>query len=166
MILRAPRRWLRRMAGFSFLELLAAAAIVGLLATVAVPFVETTVKRQKERELRTALRDIRQAIDAYKQAVATGHIATKDGLSGYPPSLTELTGGVQDLAKKDGPKLYFLRRIPRDPFATDASLSAINTWGLRSFGSEPDHPLPGDDVFDVYSLSPKTGLNGVPYAEW
>lgn len=166
MIVRAQRGLVRRLGGFSFLELLAAAAIVGLLATVAVPFVETTVKRQKERELRTALRDMRQAIDAYKQAVVTGHIATKDGLSGYPPSLTELTGGVQDLAKKDGPKLYFLRRIPRDPFFTDASVAAIDTWGKRSFASEPDHPQPGDDVFDVYSLSTKTGLNGVPYAEW
>lgn len=155
-----------RSRGFSLLELLAAAAIIGLLASVAVPFVETTVKRQKERELRTALREIRQAIDAYKQAVATGHIETKLELSGYPPSLTELVGGVTDLANKSGPKLYFLRRIPRDPFATDASVAAIDTWGKRSFASEPGTPVAGDDVFDVYSLSTKTGLNGVPYREW
>ncbi|WP_373987778.1 prepilin-type N-terminal cleavage/methylation domain-containing protein [Duganella sp. BuS-21] len=155
-----------RNTGFSLLELLAAAAIIGLLASVAVPFVETTVKRQKERELKTALRDIRQAIDAYKQAVATGHIATKLELSGYPPSLIELAGGVEDLANKTGPKLYFLRRIPRDPFAADASAAAIDTWGTRSFASEPANPVAGDDVFDVYSLSDRTGLNGVPYREW
>jgi general secretion pathway protein G len=152
--------------GFSFLELLAAAAIIGLLASVAVPFVETTVRRQKERELRTALRDMRQAIDAYKQAVATGHVATKLEWSGYPPSLTELVGGVTDIANRNGPKLYFLRRIPRDPFFPDASVAAIDTWGLRSFASEPDQPAAGDDVFDVHSLSTKTGLNGVPYKEW
>lgn len=152
--------------GFSLLELLATAAIIGLLATVAVPFVETTVKRQKERELRVALRDIREAIDAYKRAVSTGHIATKTGLSGYPPSLTELAGGVTDLAHANGPKLYFLRRIPRDPFFADSTVGAIDTWGQRSFVSEPESPVAGDDVFDVYSLSPKTGLNGVPYREW
>lgn len=154
------------MGGFSLLELLAAAAIIGLLATVAVPFVETTVKRQKERELRTALRDMREAIDAYKQAVTAGHIAIKDGQSGYPPTLTALTGGVQDALKPAAPKMYFLRKIPRDPFYEDASATAIDTWGKRSYASEPDHPVEGDDVFDVYSKSDKTGLNGVPYAEW
>src|SRR3954468_20927647 len=107
--------------GFSLIELLAASAIIGLLATVAVPFVETTIKRQKERELRTALRDIRQAIDNYKLAVASGHVATTEKASGYPLTLTELAGGVTDLAQQSGPKLYFLRRIPRDPFAPDTA---------------------------------------------
>lgn len=160
------RRVRGAMGGFSFLELLAAAAIIGLLATVAVPFVETTVKRQKERELRTALHDMRQAIDAYKQAVAAGHIATKSGESGYPHSLLELVNGMQDELNKTGPQQYFLRKIPRDPFFDDATVAAADTWGKRSYASDPDHPVEGDDVFDVYSKSSKTGLNGVPYAEW
>ncbi|HTD05252.1 type II secretion system protein [Undibacterium sp.] len=156
----------RRIAGFSLIELMASAAILGLLATVAVPFVETTVKRQKEHELRLALNNIRQAIDAYKLASAGGHIATKPEQSGYPPSLTELVGGVTDLARPGGPKLYFLRSIPRDPFFADGSVAAIDTWGKRSYDSPPDHPREGDDVFDVYSTSAQTGLNGVPYQEW
>jgi general secretion pathway protein G len=155
-----------RMAGFSFIELLASAVILGLLATIAVPFVETTVRREKEHDLRLALQQIRQGIDSYKQAVASGKIASLPAASGYPPSLTELVAGVDDLSRVGGPKLYFLRRIPRDPFFSDASVPAIETWGLRSFESPPDRPRSGDDVFDVYSLSGKTGMNGVPYEEW
>lgn len=155
-----------RVAGFSLIELLAAAAILSVLATVAVPVIETTVRREKERQLRQALRDIRGAIDAYKMAAATGHIALKPDDSGYPPSLQDLVAGVEDDANKKGPKLYFLRRIPRDPFATDFSVAAADTWGKRSFESPPDAPRPGADVFDVYSNSPQTGLNGQPYREW
>lgn len=156
----------RRMAGFSFIELLASATILGLLATIAVPFVETTVKRQKEHDLHLALREIRQGIDAYKQATASGRIASLPEQSGYPPSLTELVAGADDLAHIGGPKLYFLRRVPRDPFFPDPTVVAIDTWGLRSFASAPDRPRAGNDVFDVYSLSSKTGLNGVAYAQW
>jgi general secretion pathway protein G len=151
--------------GFSLIELLAAAAILGLLASVAVPFVETAIKREKEQALRIALRDIRQAIDAYKQATAAGQITVAKDASGYPPTLTDLVAGSEDAAKP-GRKLYFLRRIPRDPFYPDATTGAVDTWGLRSFDSPADHPKKGDDVFDVYSTSGKTGLNGVPYGEW
>jgi general secretion pathway protein G len=156
----------RRVAGFSFIELLASAAILGLLATIAVPFVETTVKRQKEHDLRIALRDIRQAIDAYKLAAADA-----DGVaaSGYPHDLTELVSGVVFKSKVDSTlsaPQYFLRRIPRDPFYPDASVSAVDSWGKRSFASDADSPQAGDDVFDVYSTSTQTGLNGVPYAAW
>lgn len=152
--------------GFSLIELLAAAAIVGILASVAVPVVETTVRRQKERELRQALRDIRGAIDAWKAAAASGRIAVNEADSGYPPSLADLSAGVEDQTNKTGPRLYFLRRIPRDPFAPDASLPAADTWGKRSFDSPPDAPQEGDDVFDVYSRSSAAGLNGLPYREW
>lgn len=148
------------------IELLAAAVIVGILASVAVPVIETTVKRQKERELRQALREIRIAIDAYKLATASGRISSKHDDSGYPPSLTDLSSGVVDQNNKNGPRLYFLRRIPRDPFATDPSKTAEKTWGTRSFDSPPEAPRAGDDVFDVYSLSSKVGLNGLPYKEW
>ncbi|MES2130510.1 MAG: type II secretion system protein [Pseudomonadota bacterium] len=156
----------RRQNGFSFIELLASAAILALLASVAVPFVETTVKRQKEQALRVALRDIRQAIDNYKQAGMAGRIAVDKDKSGYPPSLVELVAGVEDLSRAGKPKVYFLRHIPRDPFNSDVSVTAIESWGKRSFTSDADRPREGDDVFDVYSTSSQTGLNGVPYGEW
>lgn len=157
---------INRYAGFSLIELLAASLIVGLLATVAVPFVETTVKRQKEQALRVSLRDIRQAIDAYKQAVAEHRIQAVAGGSGYPPGLAELVGGIDDISVNPSRKIYFLRRIPRDPFAAGTSLPAAETWGLRSYDSSDAQPQQGDDVFDVYSMSAQTGLNGVPYREW
>lgn len=155
----------RRAAGFTFLELLASMAIMGLLATAAIPLAETTARRHKEHELRQALREIRQGIDAYKEAAAAGKIAVLPGKSGYPPSLFELAAGVNN-ATHPGTRLYFLRRVPRDPFFADVSVPAVNTWGLRSFDSPPDHPHAGDDLFDVYSLSTRTGLNGVPYNQW
>lgn len=155
----------RRAAGFSFLELLASMAIMGLLATVAIPLAETTVQRQKEHDLRQALREVRQGIDAYKEATSAGKIAVRAGQSGYPPSLLDLVVGA-DNALRPGTRLYFLRRVPRDPFFADASVPAISSWGLRSFDSPPDRPVAGSDLFDVYSMSTQTGLNGVPYKQW
>jgi general secretion pathway protein G len=152
--------------GFSLIELLASVAIMGILAVVAVPFVETNVQREKERELKVALRDIRQALDTYKQATIAGKIATEADKSGYPPNLLTLVEGVDDISQPGIHKLYFLRRIPRDPFHPDKTIEPIDSWGLRSFQSPPDHPQAGDDVFDVYSTSPKIGLNGIAYSEW
>lgn len=157
---------MRRQAGFSLIELLAAAAIMGILATVAVPVIETTLRRSKERELRTALREIRTAIDAYKAAADSGRIAKEAGESGYPHSLVELSSGVKNAQNESGPPLYFLRRIPRDPFGPKPQASAVESWGLRSFDSSAESPQAGKDVFDVYSTSQKEGLNGVPYSEW
>lgn len=156
----------RKSAGFSLIELLAAAAILGVMATVAVPVIETNARRQKEQELRTALRDIRNAIDAYKQAVAQNRIEVGSADSGYPPSLLDLAAGVVDKQNASGPKLYFLRRIPRDPFFPNRATAAADTWGKRCYSSPPDKPSAGADVFDVYSTSAMTGLNGVPYSEW
>jgi general secretion pathway protein G len=161
-VLRHPAR----IGGFSFIELLASAAIIGLLASIAVPMVQTTVKRQKERELRIALREIRQGIDAYKQAGLAGQIIVPQDQSGYPPSLLDLVQGVEDAKRPEHPKLYFMRRIPRDPFVADPNVKAIDTWGKRSFVSPAEKPEEGDDVFDVYSRSQLTGLNSVPYREW
>lgn len=160
----ATPRLYRRSAGFTLVELLASAAIIGLLATVAVPMVQTSVKRQKERELRVALRDIRQAIDSYKQAAAAGKIFLKAEDSGYPPDLGALVEGVDD-ATRSGTRLRFLRRIPRDPFQP-ATLKPVETWGKRSYESSAEKPEEGVDLYDVYSKSPLTGLNSIPYREW
>jgi general secretion pathway protein G len=157
---------MRRSLGFTIVELLASVAILGILASVAMPVMQTTITRQKEAQLRIALRDIRTAIDAYKAAATAGSITVAQGQSGYPPSLTALAGGVQNANNPTGPLLYFIRSIPRDPFFPDQTTPAIATWGLRSYESPADAPMPGNDVFDVYSTSTQTGLNGVPYGQW
>ena len=156
---------MRSASGFTLIELLITVAILALLATGAMTVAEVTAKRSQEQELRIALREIREAIDAYKQAADAKRIRSAAGDSGYPPSLEVLSDGVVDAASPRGAKIYFLRRLPRDPLA-DPSLAAAASWGLRSYESEPDRPQPGRDVFDVHSTSPKVGLNGVPYREW
>jgi general secretion pathway protein G len=157
---------MKRATGFTLLELLITVAIVGLLASIALPLAETTAQRNKEQDLRRALRDIRDALDAYKRAVDDGRVARAADESGYPPSLAALVEGVPNQKSPSGAKLYFLRRLPRDPLAADSASPAAAGWGLRSYDSPPDAPRAGRDVFDVYSLSAGTGLNGVPYKEW
>jgi len=156
----------RRSSGFSLIELMVTLAILALLASMAVPFAQLVQQRHKETELRDALRQIRTALDAYKQSVREGRIDSPADGSGYPPDLDVLWQGVADKTKPDATRIYFLRRLPRDPFYPDAVASPAETWGQRSYASPPDMPSPGRDVFDVYSLSPATGLNGVPYREW
>lgn len=157
---------MRRSSGFSLVELMITLAILALLASVAVPFAQLAQQRHKEGELREALRQIRTALDAYRQAVKEGRVDAAADSSGYPPDLDVLWKGVADKSRPDAVKIYFLRRLPRDPFFPDASAPAAETWGLRSYASPPDAPEPGRDVFDVYSLSTATGLNGLPYREW
>lgn len=154
------------LAGFTLLELVIALAILSVLVLMATPVVSVNLQRQKEAELRAALREIRGAIDRYKAAVEEGRIAKSVGASGYPPSLDVLVRGTRDAKSAKGETIYFLRRLPRDPMAIDAHLSAAQTWGLRSYASPPDAPAPGEDVFDVYSLSSRVGLNGIAYREW
>lgn len=152
--------------GFTLIELVITVAIVGILAMTAMPIVEVMAKRQKEVELRSALRQIRTGIDAYRRAADEGKVEKKVDESGYPRRLEDLDQGVENIQDPDKSKLYFLRRLPRDPFSNDPALTAAQTWGKRSYGSPPDAPLAGADIFDVYSLSGGLGLNGTPYREW
>ena len=156
----------QRQRGFTLVELMVSAAIVAVLASVALPLAELSVKRSRESELRAALREIRDAIDAYKQAADDGRIARKADESGYPPSLDALVAGVEDQRSPKKTKIYFLRRLPREPMHPDTSLPAAQTWGLRSYDSAPDEPREGRDVFDVYSRSERVGLNGIGYPQW
>ena len=155
-----------RYRGFTLIEMVITLAIVALLAVSAMPLAELVAKREKEAQLRAALRELRTAIDAYKEAAQTGHIKRELGDSGFPPNLATLYEGVDDIAGEKKVKLYFIRRIPRDPFFPDGAAPAEQTWGQRSYQSPPEQPQPGDDVFDVYSLSQDKGLNGVPYRDW
>jgi len=151
--------------GFTLIELVITVAIVGVLALMAVPLLEVAAQRQKETELRTALRQIRGAIDAYHQAVQDKKVEAPLDASGYPPNLEVLVEGVPDITQPDRRKLYFLRRLPRDPMNPDKELAPAQSWGLRSYESPADAPAPGEDVYDVYSTSEAVGLNGVPYRE-
>lgn len=156
----------RRGRGFTLIELVVTVAIVGILALAAMPFMETAVKRQKEVELRAALRTIRSGIDAYYKAVEDGRIEKKVGESGYPRRLDDLDRGVENITDPNKAKIYFLRRLPRDPFNPAPDLPAAQSWGKRTYSSPPDAPIEGPDVFDIYSLADGVGLNGIPYREW
>lgn len=152
--------------GFTLIELLVTLAILALLATLVAPVAQVTIQRRQENELRDALGQIRKGLDAYKQAYDEGRIAKTLGGSGYPKSLNLLADGVPDVRDPKRSKIYFLRRIPRDPFNGDPTLSNVQTWGKRSYASDAEEPKEGEDVYDVYSLSEKVGLNGIPYRKW
>ena len=151
--------------GFTLIELVVSLAILALITTMALPMGEVVIQRNKEQDLRKALRQIRDGIDAYKQFYDDGHVLKKVDASGYPPSLQVLEEGVIDAKSPEEKKVYFLRRVPRDPFAPE-DVPAVDTWGLRSYQSSPKSPQKGDDVYDVYSQSEGTGLNGISYREW
>lgn len=155
-----------RIRGFTLIEVAVVVAIVGLLASIAVPLADLAVKRTKEHELRRALREIRTGLDAYKVAVEEGRIPRRAGASAFPRRLEELVEGVVDVKTPNNTKIYFLRRLPRDPLYRDNTVSAADTWGKRSYSSPPDAPREGEDVFDVYSRSEAKGLNGILYREW
>lgn len=157
----------RPVRGFTLIELLVTVTIIALLATMAFPMLELTERRGHERTLRENLRQIRTALDAYKQAVDDGRIMEEIKGSGYPPSLEILVTGVVDAKSPNrSQKIYFLRRIPPDPFASNPNEPVTLQWGLRSYNSSADNPQPGADVYDVYTRSPAIGLNGIPYREW
>lgn len=152
--------------GFTLIELIITLALVGLVAMVALPLYEISATRLKETELKLALRQIRTALDNYKAAVDTGQIARDAGDSGYPPSLEVLVNGVENAKDVNHSRLVFLRHVPRDPFYPDPAQTAEQTWALRSYGSPPTDPMPGNDVYDVASLSTGKGMNGIAYKEW
>jgi general secretion pathway protein G len=152
-------------AGFTFVELLVVAAILATLAAVALPLVQVTAQRTREVELRRNLREMRDAIDRFKDAVDSGAIPQtelKPNNEGYPPDLETLVEGVEVANDATGRKLRFgLRRIPIDPMTNSTD------WGLRSYQDKPDATSWGrQNVFDVYSKSDATALNGTRYRDW
>lgn len=161
MLHRKPRGFIL---GFTLVELLVTLALLALLVTSASPVVQLNTKREKERELKRALWQIRDALDAYKDAVDQGLIKKKADGSGYPPNLVILVTGVENAQDPKKKKLFFLRRIPRDPFAADSGQSNAETWRIRAYDGAIDEMA--KDVYDVSSRSPAIGINQQPYSEW
>lgn len=159
----------KQQAGFTLIELMVSLVIVAVMASVATPMVQLTLQRQKEQQLREHLREMRRAIDAYKKASDDGRIKKNADASGYPPNLQILVDGVEDAKDAKHTRIRFLRRIPQDPMLKgqdSTGLGQTTGWGLRSYDSPPEQPRYNQDVYDVYSLSTQTGINGVPYAQW
>lgn len=161
---------MKRLAGFTLIELMVSLVIVAIMASVATPMIQLTVQRQKEQQLREYLREMRRAIDAYKKAADEGRVKKNADASGYPPNLQVLVDGVEDAKSAKHERLRFLRRIPIDPMlrsqANSGLVQSSSQWGLRSYDSPPEQPRYTQDVYDVYSLSTQTGINGVAYAQW
>ena len=147
----------RKQRGLTLIELIVATTILLILSGMAIPLARVTIKRQKEKDLRAALWQLRDAIDRYNDVASQGKFQTKVGSEGYPPDLDTLVKGV-DIG---GKKLKFLRRIPTDPMTGDTE------WGLRSMQDDPDSDSwDGNNVFDVHTKSTGTALDGTKYKDW
>jgi general secretion pathway protein G len=147
--------------GFTLVELIVAFTILALLTAMSVPLARYKVRRDKERELRYALREIRKAIDDYKDASLAGKIDVKLGTEGYPESLDVLVEGVKLSQSPDGKKVKFLRRIPKDP------MTGTYEWEKRSMQDDPkSQSWGGQNVFDVYTKSTERASDGTSYSEW
>ena len=155
-------RWAER--GYTFVELLVVTTIVLILASAVQPLARVTIQRAREAELRRVLREMRTAIDKFKDAADAGQIPStelKAGSEGYPPELETLVDGVSVANDATGRKLKFLRRVPVDPTTGEAE------WGLRAYQDKPDSTSwGGGNVYDVYSKNGGTGLNGTKYRDW
>jgi general secretion pathway protein G len=148
---------LRKQRGLTLIELIIATTILLILTGMAVPLARVTIKRQKEKDLRAALWQLRDGIDRYKDAADRGAFQIKVGSEGYPPDLDTLVKGVD----VGGKKLKFLRRIPTDPMTGDTD------WGLRSMQDDPDSDSwDGNNVFDVHTKATGTALDGTKYKDW
>jgi general secretion pathway protein G len=144
--------------GFTLLELIVAATILSILTLMALPLARVTIQREREKELRQALWEMRDAIDRYKDAVDRGAFQSKVDSGGYPPDLETLVKGVE---AQGGKKIRFLRSIPVDP------MTKSKEWGMRSMQDDPDSDsFGGQSVFDVYTKSTGTGLDGTKYKDW
>jgi general secretion pathway protein G len=153
----------KRTGGFTLVELIVTVALVSILVGLALPLARNTIQREKEKELRQALRDMRAAIDRYKIAADGGQIMADAMANGYPPDLETLANGV-DLLTAVGKKIYFLRAVPIDPM----SECRCNTdWDLRSDQDDPTAgSWGGQDVFDVHTKSSGTAMDGTKYKDW
>ena len=155
---------IRNSRGFTFVELLVVSALLLVLASAAMPLAKVTMQRQREAELGRSLREMRTAIDKYKDAVDMGQIGSTDvraGSEGYPPDLQTLVEGVSVAGDASGRKLKFLRRIPIDPMTNSTD------WGMRSYQDRPDSThWGGQNVFDVYTKSDGKALDGTKYKDW
>ena len=159
------RTWLRRSSrGFTFIELVVATAVIMVLASAALPLARVSMRRQRENELRHSLREMRAAIDRFKDLADNGQIASTDlriGNENYPVSLQQLVDGVTRNGDATGNKLRFLRRIPIDP------ITSSTEWGMRAYQDRPDATSwGGQNVYDVYSKSEGTALDGTKYKDW
>lgn len=147
--------------GLTLIELIVAFTILMLLTSMAVPLARYKVRRDKERELRYALREIRTAIDKYKDAADQNKFQVKVGTEGFPETLEVLVEGVKMAQDASGKKMKFLRRIPKDPFTNSYE------WGLRSTQDDPKSTSwGGQNVFDVYTKSYDRAADGKPYSDW
>ncbi len=158
----------RRQRGLTLIELLVTLALVGIAATVVLPFGALMETRAKEAELRVALRTIRQALDNYKAAADAGLIDKPTGSSGYPPDLDVLATGTPRSAAAgfSGTPVVFLRHVPRNPFYPDRSVPAAETWNIRAYGAQQGDFGPGRDVFDVSPKTDRTALDGSRISNW